>query len=646
MKGTVIISETLLEAVSVIISFILIVLVVQLVFQSQTQSTYQSAFLSVARDISTAIDRAAAASGSLYIQQDLPKGLSVNVSIDYKSVIVSSGSNAVRKSFSGLTNTPPASFINPTTLCIVKTQNDNRVSIVSGTCQCNPNNNICDPACAAQGICDTACVNSTAGVCNAYCAAKNPSVCDMNCYSNSSTGVCESSCIQKNIPDGICSPDCDNVTKGVCDVDCYNQYSNGNTGFCDPDCPSKDNLIQVENIAIKPSDGKCYTGCVNYTKGNKTFLKSDGICDSDCNATLNICDPDCPNSPACQNICKKQGEDASVYPCCSGVIACPATGICSKTCCGNGKCEGRPGTTNGWSPGNKTLWETPYTCPQDCGSATRPSCSAGGPFVQSVCYRVVGAATEDTPIWTGTAISVCDSQAQLFLDRRNWDINEVLQTVKDVTPEGWAFDWSRYNDACSRVQAAGLTISANENYRENYPECCSTPDCPGGAGVPYLSECAGVGYCADHAAGILSILRTLGISDKDVFMTFGIFGQTCGRHAFVVMRCDISLSSNLVPTECQGHDNEWLRIDATQHFVALLKDTTCVSMGIWWNDKGIYPLTYGKIADSTLKGYVYPTDAKCNTAGQPTETDCKNNYGVEHHFDLLCQPYNVQCVVP
>ena len=89
MKGTVIISETLLEAVGVIISFILIVLVVQLVFQSQTQSTYQSAFDAVARDISTAIDRAAAASGSLYIQQDLPKGLKVNVSIDYKTVIVS-----------------------------------------------------------------------------------------------------------------------------------------------------------------------------------------------------------------------------------------------------------------------------------------------------------------------------------------------------------------------------------------------------------------------------------------------------------------------------------------------------------------------------------------------------------------------------
>jgi len=107
MKGTVIISETLLEAVGVIISFILIVLVVQLVFSSQTQTTYQSVFQSVARDIATAIDRAAASSGALYIQQDLPKGLKVNVSIDYKTVLVSSGDNSVRKSFAGLTNVPP-----------------------------------------------------------------------------------------------------------------------------------------------------------------------------------------------------------------------------------------------------------------------------------------------------------------------------------------------------------------------------------------------------------------------------------------------------------------------------------------------------------------------------------------------------------
>ncbi len=651
MKGTVIISETLLEAVGVIISFIMIVLVVQLVFQSQTQATYHSAFDAVARDISTAIDRAAASSGSLSIQQDLPKGLNVNVSVDYKTVIISSNGNAVRKSFSGLTNTPPVNFYNPTTLCIVKTQNDDRVSVTSGICQCNTKDSKCDPSCNAQGICDSACVNSTVGVCNPYCTANNPSSCDTNCYQNFTTGVCEKGCISNNTVSGICSPDCNNVKKGVCSLDCYNQYSNGKTGNCDPDCPPKQNLILIDNITVKPSDGNCYTGCVNHTQGNKIFLSSDGICDQDCNATANICDPDCPNSPACQNVCKKEGELAGNYSCCSGLTKCPGTGVCSKNCCGNGICEG----SSVWPPENKTLWETSYTCPQDCGSATRPTCKSGGAFAYSVCYNDIsnqdGTRIGDKPTWSGSAISICDSQAQTFLDRRNWDINQVLQTVKALPPQGWAFDASRYINACNRIQSAGFTISANENYTSYNPICCSQDGsgCPLAEAVYLGSQCAGVGYCADHAAAMLSILRTAGVPDYDVFMTFMIEGQNCGRHAFVVMKCDQNLPSRLFPTDCQGHNGEWLRIDATQHFVSLLKDSPCVSMAIWWNDKGIYPLTYGALPsgpNGEKIGLVYPNDAHCNTSGEPTNDYCATTFSVEHHYDQLCAPFNVQCVVP
>jgi len=648
MKGTVIISETLLEAVGVIISFILIVLVIQLVFSSQTQNTYQSAFQSVARDVSSAIDRAAASSGSMYIQQDLPKGLNVNVSVDYKTVVVSSQGNSARTSFAGLTNTPPAYFINPTSLCIVKTQNDNRVSVISGPCQCDPNGNACNPSCAAQNICNQACVNSTVGVCNLACAQQNPSACDTNCYQNFSTGICESGCISNSTTDGICSPDCNNIKKGVCDLDCYNQYSNGTTGICDPDCPPKINLITINNITVKPSDGNCYTGCSNYTKGNITYLKSDGICDQGCNATKTVCDPDCPNSPACANICRKENETTSGFPCCAGLVACPSSGICSKTCCGNGACEG----PDAWQPGNKTLWETKYTCPQDCGSATEPACAPGGTFAKSVCYSDIlnqgGTRIGDAPTWSGNAIKVCDSQAKLFLDRRNWDINEVLKVAKSLPPVGWAFDASRYIDACNRVQTANYTISANENYSLDYQICCSLDGsgCPIDTAVYIGKPCAGVGYCADHAAAMLSILRTLGVPDKDVFMTFMIEGQNCGRHAFVVMKCDPSLPSNLHPSDCNGHDNEWLRIDATQHFVSLLKDSPCVSMAIWWNDKGLYPIVYGNLTVNQTYGYVYPPDAKCNTAGEPTSDTCKTQFGVEHHYDLLCNPFGVTCVVP
>jgi len=302
-----------------------------------------------------------------------------------------------------------------------------------------------------------------------------------------------------------------------------------------------------------------------------------------------------------------------------------------------------------WQAGNKTLWENGYTCPKDCGNATRPQCDLGGTFAKSVCSDISnqdGTRIGDAPKWTGNAIKVCDDQAKLFLDRRNWDINEIMRTVKALPPQGWAFDGSRYVDACNRIQTADLTISANENYTASIPICCSID----GSGCPlpdatYLGkQCAGVGYCADHAAAMLSILRTLGIPDNDVFMTFDLAGQNCGRHAFVVMKCDPSLSPNLFPNDCQGHDNEWIRVDATQHFVALLKDTPIISMAIWWNDKGIYPLTYGKINNTA--GYVYPTDVQYTTTGEPTEDYCRTQFGVEHHYDLLCSPFNVTCVVP
>jgi hypothetical protein len=150
---------------------------------------------------------------------------------------------------------------------------------------------------------------------------------------------------------------------------------------------------------------------------------------------------------------------------------------------------------------------------------------------------------------------------------------------------------------------------------------------------------------------MLSILRTLGVPDNDVFMTFEIQGANCGRHAFVVMRCDTSLKNNpkLWPTACNGNEGQWISVDATRHFVASLRETPCVSLGIFWNDKGIYPLTYGKLPDDAngqKRGYVYATDAICNTANEPTSDQCKNDFAVEHHYDDLCTPYNVDCVVP
>jgi len=783
----------------VIISFIIIVLVIQLVFQQQTAVTFESAFESVARDISTGIDRTAAAAGSIFIEQAVPKGLKFNLTVDYKTVLVSYGSDkAVRKSTVGLTYTSPRTFTNPTSLCIIKTANDRRVYVDEGSCKCNLNDDVCDPVCSVKGICDAACRNSVPDdVCNPYCVRSGDTICDPDCYRNITDQVYDSDCITaENNPDGICDPDSNNVNDKKCDKDCYFTYSNGNTGVCDPDCPPNDQIIEEGGVKYKQRDGYCYTGCVNKTTqsiakkypsplnrpcettpypsgtafyrdaqcsdnvlwvcgrdlftcpscfqpciindpavqaiglkendynaccshiGNQTVnivhptdrvcccefnsgtceidsrgsciengkfafpedstyckqtttvtttakikLLKDGVCDLDCKDSADICDPDCPDAPACQNQCTKAGERADVFPCCEGLIAAPGDNICRDAgnplaACGNGICEGRPGTPNGWGPGNKTRWETSYTCSADCPpAAQRPSCGPAGPFVSSVCYRDItnqdGTRAGDRPSWSGNAIAICSEDVLKFLDRRNWDINEVFKSVVLPPPEGYAFDASRYVNACDRVQNAGLTTAANENYSSEARICCSLD----GTGCPFPEaeflgkQCEGVGYCADHAASMLSILRSLGVPDNLVFMTFDIQGQNCGRHAWVVMKCDTSLKSNpkLWPEICSSNEDKWISIDATRHFVAPLSQTPCVSLGIFWNDKGIYPLTYGKLPDGPngeKRGYVIPPDAKCNTYGEPTEAECKNNFGVEHHYDDLCKPYNVECIVP
>jgi hypothetical protein len=666
MKGAVVISETLLEAVGVIISFIIIVLVVQLVFQQQTAITYESAFESVARDVSTAIDRAAAAAGSMYIEQPIPKGMQFNLTIDYKTVFVEYGGQSARKSFDGLTYTSPKSYTNPSTLCIIKTANDRRVYVAEGACKCDTKDNVCNPACSLQNKCSHACKTEVPDdVCNSYCVIAGDGICDPDCYRNVSSGVFDPDCVKadKN-PDGICSPDSNNIKKGICDKDCYLTFSNGNSGVCDPDCPPSNQITEVNGVKYKQPDGHCYTGCINstVTTTKKITLVKDGVCDLDCKDSVSICDPDCPDSEACQNKCMKEGEKDDVYPCCDGLIACPGNNVCKSlsnplSCCGNGICEGRPGTTNGWGPGNKTRWETPYTCQADCsGNAQRSSCSSGA-FVSSVCYSDIrnqdGTRSGDKPTWTGNAIAVCSADVQKFLDRRNWDINEVFQTVNSIPPEGYAFDASRYVDACNKVQNAARTTGVNENYTSDAEICCSLDGtgCPFADAVYLGDQCNGIGYCADHAASMLSILRTLGIPDNDVFMTFEIQGANCGRHAFAVMRCDASLKNNpkLWPVVCNGNEGQWISVDATRHFVAPLRETSCVSLGIFWNDKGIYPLTYGKLPDGTngqKRGYVYATDAICNTANEPTNDQCKNDFAVEHHYDDLCKPYNVDCVVP
>ena len=646
MKGSIIISETILEAAGVLISFILIVLVVNMVFSQQTTKTYESAFQSMARDISIAIDRVAASSGSMYIQQNLTKGLKFNLFIDYKSVVIKYSDNSVQNYFIANMHSGPYSFESPKTLCMAKSINDNRVIITNSSCVCNSNDNVCDPACTVKNVCDTKCMNDVSGTCNPFCANVFPALCDKNCYTNDYSGVCEKNCIKEGETDGVCSPDCSNVKKGICDMDCYNTYSNGKTGVCDADCPPKSVITTVDGVQTKVSDGKCYSGCSNYTRNDGVLiLKRDGVCDTDCNAeNSKICDPDCKNSEPCKTKCTEENQKAEKYPCCEGLVACPGDNICRKdnslVCCGNGICEGRPGTTNGWGPGNKTRWETFYTCSQDCTTnpGTKPAaCQSGGSFTKSVCYITLtdnqGVFTGFDPVWGDNIIEVCNAEIQKFLDRRNWDIKEVIKTWTDPTstPEAWAWDAARYEDACNRIQKNSVTVLSNEKYTSEIPRCCGIQGASCGT-AKYTPECSGVGFCIDHSTAALSILRTLGVPANNVYSVFELTADSA--HAWVLFKCNETEPENRKPLECNGNWGKWLSIDATGHFVRPLDQSSYSTICLMWNDQGIYAQTAGRI-DAT-RGYAFDP-------------------GIPHSgfdpslciYDRLCKtPFGIDCVVP
>ena len=133
-KGIAILSETVLSAFSLVISFVLIILVVYTVFSQQTTRTYAEVFKSVGRDVATAIDRAAALAGSGMIEQEIPKGLKMNITIDYKSIFMTYDGKTIKKSFSGLLNSGPYRFENPEVLCIIKNRNNNKILIVDKPC--------------------------------------------------------------------------------------------------------------------------------------------------------------------------------------------------------------------------------------------------------------------------------------------------------------------------------------------------------------------------------------------------------------------------------------------------------------------------------------------------------------------------------
>ena len=406
-KGAIVISETVLLAFGVIISFVLMASMGSMIFGGQSEAAEESALAFVAKDIAVSIDRVAAEAGSVGILYTLPKGMNVDVEVDYKRLKVSADGKSYSAPFMALTHTRPYTIEKPKYLCMVKNQDDMRIALSDDKCICNTNDNRCDPACIVNADCDPDCnVDEVEDqVCDDRCSLASDNICDRDCFTNEEDKVNEArDCIRAFEDDGkgykrstdedrICDGDSHMDEDSMCDIDCLNNGTSS-WGICDVDC-NKYNMTDVNGTFVS-EDGFCDLDC-GYKGTVVKRLYPDGVCDLDCAGPVNtswldrsengICDPDCGGlyDPDCGK-CAGEGDDCSSIPCCGedmglDLACCPGSMICADNsdpnkpaCDGNGWCEISPFSSasedipnhiakwpigiDGTHPKN---WENPYT---------------------------------------------------------------------------------------------------------------------------------------------------------------------------------------------------------------------------------------------------------------------------------------------
>jgi len=153
-KGAIVISETVLLVFGVIISFVRMASMGSMIFGGQSEAAEESALGFAAKDIAASIDRVAAEAGSVGILYKLPKGMKVDVTVDYKRLKVSADGDSYSAPFMALTHTRPYTIEKPRYLCMVKNQDDMRIALSDDKCICNTNDDRCDPACIVNADCD------------------------------------------------------------------------------------------------------------------------------------------------------------------------------------------------------------------------------------------------------------------------------------------------------------------------------------------------------------------------------------------------------------------------------------------------------------------------------------------------------------
>ncbi|MFH1433016.1 MAG: hypothetical protein ABIG84_07415 [archaeon] len=302
-KAAIVISETMLLAFGIVISFIILSSMGSMIFKGQSEESTKSLIGSIAKSMAGDIDNAAAEAGSVAFVFEIPKGLKINVSVDYKEINVKGDDITIRAPFQALTHTRSYTLDKPRYICIVKNQDDMRISLSKDKCICNTNDDRCDPACILEDYCDPQCNKHKVfdNVCDRRCSRAGDGVCDADCFTNDKDKINELKDCTKNFDedgngykrtketenDRICDGDTHMIEDRICDRDCLN---NGTSiwGTCDPDCNKYD-----QNPIGFSQDDYCDLDC-GYTEasGIKT-LSYDGVCDMDCASAAGICDPDC-----------------------------------------------------------------------------------------------------------------------------------------------------------------------------------------------------------------------------------------------------------------------------------------------------------------------------------------------------------------
>ncbi|MFH1127140.1 MAG: VCBS repeat-containing protein, partial [archaeon] len=308
-KAAIVISETMLLAFGIVISFIILASMGSMIFKDQSEESTNSALGSIAKSIAQDIDNIAAEAGSVAVVYELPKGMKVNVSVDYKQVKVKGDDIVQGAPFQALTHTRPYTLDKPRYICIVKNQDDMRISLSKDKCICNTNDDRCDPACILENYCDPKCNanNVFDNVCDRRCSRQADGICDADCFTNDKDKINElfdcmgayeqdSNGIKKlKDNDRICDGDTHNIGDNICDMDCLN---NGTSiwGTCDPDCNKYDKYLDGNRYYSQ--DGYCDLDCGYIENGDIKELFSDNICDLDCESTEGVIDPDCPSTCA------------------------------------------------------------------------------------------------------------------------------------------------------------------------------------------------------------------------------------------------------------------------------------------------------------------------------------------------------------